>query len=617
LTIATRFKDPITFEVFKNGLTGLADEMGLVLLRTGHSPILSQAMDFSTAFGDPDGRVLAQGISMMIHVGTFPDVLSAVLRKFDGRIYPGDVYIFNCMDEVTQHLNDTYLVRPCFLEEKLIGFALTCAHQMDVGGSVPGSMDISASEIFQEGLQIPLVKLYERGELKESVVDIALRNVRLPALYWGDVEGHVAALRTGEIGLAAMVERYSLEGFRALSNELLDYTERVTRAAIEKIPDGTYEFEDWLDDDGISVTHDPIPLRVKIVIAGDSAVVDWEGTAPQVASSINVHITNTRSVSYGVLMGAIQEEILSNEGFYRCISVRAPDGSLVNAKRPAAVGYRGAGCCYRMVDALLGALHHAVPDRIPAAGDGGPAVLSLSGFDATGARFLETGVAALSGWGARPGLDGIDYVSPFGANIGLRPVEMTEQEGRLRVESLGYESDTGGAGQWRGCVAVRSQSRLLVDAAVLRVRAQRHKTRPYGLAGGEPGTLSHLVVNPNQPNEQVFPGTATIKLTKGDIIRYVHSAGGGYGHRFLRDPEAVLDDVLDEKITVDFAERTYGVAVDVARGRVDKDKTAALRHAAIAGEAVALSVSGSTITAPDTSRSRVAFTRRRVSKPDL
>jgi N-methylhydantoinase B len=580
LAVVTGFKDPITFEVFKNGLIGLADEMGLVTLRTSHSPTLSMAMDFSTAFCDPQGQVLAQGNSMMIHVGTFPDAMTAVLEKYAGRIYPGDVYIFNEMDAVAQHLNDLYVVKPCFIGDELIGFGVSTAHHVDVGGSVPGSMDITASEIFQEGLQIPLVKLYEKGRLSEAVMDILMRNVRLPALYSGDLEGQVAALHAGETGLIALVERYSLQGFRELSRELLDYTERLTQAAIARIPDGTYEFEDWIDDDGVNIDHDPVSFRVKIIVSGDEIIVDWAGTAPQVESSINVHITNTRSVSYGVLMGAFQEEIPSNQGFYRRVTVRAPEGSIVNAKRPAARGFRGLGSCYRMIDTLLGALHKAVPDRIPAAGDGGPGMLQLTGTDPVHGRFVEMGMGAgSSGWGGRPGLDGIDYVSPFGANVALRPIESTEQEGRLRIERMSYEPDTGGAGRWRGCLSLRTEARILVDGVVLRLRTQRQKTRAYGLAGGKPGTPSSTVLNPGRRDETSLPQTAIVKLKKNDLLQYIHSSGGGFGDPFLRDPQAVLADVLDEKITAAYAKREYGVAIDLGKKCVDERETRDLRAA--------------------------------------
>lgn len=571
----THFRDPITFEVFKNSVIGLADEMGLVILRTAHTPLISQAMDFSTAVCDPVGQVIAQGTSMMIHVGTFPDAMTAVLTKYGGRIEPGDVYLFNEMDGVAQHLNDLYVIKPCFLAEELLGFVVCTAHHADVGGRVLGSMDLAASEIFQEGLQIPLVKLYDKGRLSETVMDILLRNVRLPELVSGDLEGQVAALSIGEAGFARLVERYSIDGFRHLSNELLDYTERLTRSAIESVPDGTYGFEDWIDDDGVSVDHEPVPFRVKITVSGSSIVVDWDGTGPQVESSNNAHITNTRSVTYGVLMGVFRDEIQSNSGFYRPITIKAPEGSIVNAKRPAARGRRSRAC-YRMIDVLLGALHQAVPDRVPAGSDGGTGTLLFSGKEPARGSWMEL-IVSSSGWGGRPGLDGIDYVSSFGANMALRPVELIEQAGLLRIQQLSYEPDTGGPGQWRGCVSLRTEVRVLVDNVSLRVGGQRHKILAYGLAGGKRGGPTASMLNPGRPDERLLPGTTTVIMQKGDVIRYIHSSGGGFGDPYLRDPTLVLGDVLDEKVSVDGARRDYRVAIDIEHRRVDEDQTCQLR----------------------------------------
>jgi N-methylhydantoinase B len=575
---APAFRDPITFEVFKNGLTGLADEMGVVMLRTCHSPIATQSMDFSTALCDNEGNVLAQGSGMMIHLGTFPDVMRVVLNAYSTSFVPGDVYIFNDMDEAAQHLNDLYLIKPYFMDEQLLGFGLVSTHHVDIGGSVPGSMNVASSEIFQEGLQIPLVRLYEGGELNEAVMDILMRNVRLPDLYAGDLDGMLAAARVGEVGLAGLAKRYSVEGFRQLSQELLDYTERLTRAAILEIPDGVYEFEDWLDDDGIN-PDGPIPLRVKITVLADTVEVDWAGSAPQVESALNCHITNTRSVTYGVLVGAFQKEILSNQGLYRPITVKAPEGSVVNPRRPAARGCRGQ-TCFRMVDTLLGAMYKAVPLRIPAGSDGGVNYNFLTVLDRVRGRGYPAvlGGGNLSGWGGRPGLDGIDGISPFGANLAISGnVEVSEQHGHVRVESCGYVTDSGGAGRWRGCLSVATENRVLFDEGTLRARVSRRKIVPYGVAGGKSGTPSSSIVNPGRADEVTAPQNSPIAVKRNDVLRFIHAGGGGYGHPMLRDPQAVLNDVLDEKITVGYARREYGVVIDLKLGCVNEDETAILR----------------------------------------
>ena len=569
------FQDPITFEVFKNAVVSLADEMGLVTLRTSHSANIKISMDFSTAITDHEGRVLGQGNGMLLHLGSVPDALRLLLRKYEGRIYPGDVYILNNSDEAMQHLPDLYVLMPCYERDQLIGFAVCTSHMTDVGGRVRGSMSTSSREIFEEGLQIPLLKLYDGGVVNETLVEMLRRNVRLPDLVLGDIEGQMAACRAGERGLVQLTDRYTLPGLRHLGDELFAYTERVTRAAIHAIPDGTYEFEDWLDDDGVG--GPPVRIKVTVHVSGDRIAVDWTGSSDQVPSAINLHMTNTRSATYGALLGALGRDIPSNDGFYRCVDVTAPEGSVMNPRRPAAMAARFLTAA-RMMDALLGALAQALPDRVPAANDGGPDLVSFSG--ARGGAPFVVGMGSWGSWGGRPGLDGIDGISPLGANVAPSPIEVVEREGVFRVEQVAFVPDTGGAGRWRGGLGIVADYRVLVDEAEVQLRSSRREVRPYGLDGGAAGAPSANVLNPGT-HERELPVCDRPTVRRGDVVRHVTAGGGGYGDPMARSPEAVLDDVVGGKMTLDHAKRQYGVVIDPVAHSIDETRTAEIRNQAL------------------------------------
>jgi N-methylhydantoinase B len=551
------FADPVTFEVYRSQLVGLADEMGLIILRTSHSPILNHALDFSTAVCDASGRVLAQGNSMMVHIGTFPDAMSMIVDRWRDDLAPGDVFIFNDEDRVSQHLPDMYVAQPYFVGRELVGFGICCAHHVDIGGHTAGGMDVLAQSIFAEGIRIPLVKLYRAGKADEAVLAILKRNVRLPELLMGDLSGQLAALHAGEGGIAKLVERYGSDHFARLAEELLDYTERMVRREIAAIPDGRYEFADQLDDDGVG--GGPVPLRVAITVRGDAIEVDWTGSGPQAASAINCHIANTRSISYGALQATFREQVAGNDGFRRAVDVVAPPNTIVNAGRTAARGARGL-TIYRMVDTMLGALAQAMPERVPAAADGGPALVRFFGVDREGEAFVLPVGPWISGWGARMGSDGLDHASPLGANFANIPVEEVERSRRVRFEHRGFVPDTEGVGCWRGCYSVRFDIRFLSEGT-LQLLTQRRVVRPYGLAGGHPGSASSNTIDRGSGPEQL-PISAAISVSVGDLVSHVHSSGGGWGNPLEREPEAVLQEVLDEKMSRTRACEQYGVVLD-------------------------------------------------------
>jgi N-methylhydantoinase B len=557
-------RDPVTFEVFKNAMAVLADEMGLVMLRTAHSTIANSLRDFSTAICDSEGRVLAQGNTILLHLGTVSAAVTQLVERFAGRIHPGDVFVFNETVDVSQHLPDIYVIRACFVEDRLIGFTVCLSHHIDVGGRVAGGMAADSTEVFEEGIQIPLIKLVERSNLNEACRDLLLQNVRLPELFWGDLEGQMAACYVGEKGFAELARRYSVDGLETLQRELLDYTERLTRLELASIPDGEYDFEDWLDDDGFG--GGPVRIRVTVKVEGEGVEVDWTGSASQVRSALNCPMTNTRSVSYGALQGAFGEEIPSNSGFYRAIRVTAPSGTIVNPVRPAAHAARGITTA-RMLDTLLGALSKALPSRIPAAGEGGFHIAQIAGRGTDGRTVVAFCNSGLESWGGRPSLDGIEGVSPYQSNVAAHSVEALEREFEVRIEQRCYLPDTGGAGRWRGGLGHLNDVRFLGSEGSVVLRWGRRDFRPYGLAGGKPGLSTAVYLNPDSPGARQLPLYGSVRIQHNDVIRMITPGGGGFGDPRERDPEAVRADFVDQKITAAYALREYGVVIDEVNER--------------------------------------------------
>lgn len=567
-----RIKDLIAFEVVKNALISLADELAITVVRTAHSQTVRDAMDFSTAICDSKGRVIAQGCGIPLHLGSIPAAMDAVIAKYANDTNPGDIFLLNDPDEGGMHLPDAFMIKPVFVEERLIGYSAVVAHHQDIGGRAAGGNAVDSTEIFQEGLQIPLLKFYDRGELNATLLAIWLRNVRLPDLVFGDIQSQLAACHIGEVGLLQLVERYSTEGLQDLMDEILDYTEARVRSEIALIPNGAYSFEDYIDDDGFG--SGPIKIKVLVQISDDSIAVDFAGSSPQVKSALNATMSFTNSSVYTALMCVMSRDIPSNAGFYRPITVTAPKGSIMNPNRPAPRAARGL-TGFRMVDTTLGALAKALPGRVLAAGDGGPTMIAIGGTNVDGSAFILVDFQ-LGGWGGRPDRDGVDGTSSLTANLANVPIEEIELHQPARVEQYGLLADTEGAGKWRGCLAVVRELRFTADEGTLQIRSDRRKFLPYGLEGGDPGSPSNNILNPG-PNQKVLPSKITMPIMCGDSLRHNLAGGGGYGDPLQRDPALVLQDVLDEKVSPQRAAEKYGVIIDMQMEKVDVEKTIARR----------------------------------------
>jgi N-methylhydantoinase B len=567
--------DPILLEVFKNGFEAVADEMALILMRTAHSPIVRDAMDYSTALCDPTGQTLAQGLTTPMHLGSFYDAMRHLIRQYDGRVAPDDIFVGNDPYAASgQHLPDIYIIKPIFHSGGLRGWATTIAHHVDVGGLVPGSNSIGATEIHQEGLRLPFLKLLDGGAENSTLFDIIATNVRMPDQVLGDLRAQMAACRAGEQGYLALLERYGDETVATYGDALQDYAEALARAAFSDIPDGIYEFTDHID--GLGENPQPIEFRLKLTVAGSEVTADWTGTSPQVKGGINAPLSFCKSNVHAALRSIMPGDMPNCHGYSRPIHVIAPLGTLVNAVYPAPCGARGI-TGYRIVDCVFGALAKAVPDKVAADGTGGSTLPSFGGWD-QGRNFVFS-ECIMGTWGATSQHDGQEGVPHMASNQANVPVEMIEADYPIRIEKYGFIADTAGAGKFRGGVGLVREYRVLTDDVYFGVRSDKNIYPPHGLFGGEAGSPSRNLINPGNAERQL-PSLPVLPVTlqRDDVFRHEMAGGGGYGDPLDRDPALVREDVLDEKITVPHARAAYGVVF--AKGdaaMVDMGATAALR----------------------------------------
>ena len=567
--------DPITLEVIKNALSSVADEMALVLMRSAYSPVVRDSMDYSTALCDRHGQVIAQGLTLAVQLGAFPDAMQHLRAQYAGRMAPGDIFIMNDpYGAGGQHLPDIYVIQPLFLDGDIEGFACTMAHHSDVGGIAPGSVAIHATEVYQEGLRIPMLKLYEAGKPNDMLFQIIAKNTRQPVQVLGDLKAQLAACAIAERGFAAVLKRYGGVAVRPYLEAIMDQAERMMRAFISAIPDGDYRFTDWID--GLGETPQTLRIVVCVSVQGDEIEVDFTGTSAQVQGAINCPIAMSRSSAYCAIRCITSPDIPNCEGYMRPVRFKAPEGTILNPVLPASCGARGV-MGYRVFDAIMGALEQVVPERVLAAGEGGPTLFSVGGYH-RGRPFVLTEVM-VGTWGARAGKDGVEGISNPAANLSNQPVELIEAELPLEVVRYGMVQDSGGAGEHRGGLAFVREFKLLADEAVFTTRADRRDHPPYGFAGGRPGggSLNTLISGDQVRPLPTMPMEA-LKWKAGDVFRHVSASGGGYGNPLARDPARVLSDVLDDKVSVAAARELYGVVVQA--GVVDEAATRQLRAGA-------------------------------------
>ncbi len=515
--------DPVKLQVFKSLFHSIAEEMGATLKRTAYSPNIKERRDYSCAIFDDQCRMIAQGDHMPVHLGSMPLSVEAALEN--RTIGPGDMVLLNDPYKGGTHLPDITLVSGVFRGSRLLFYVACRAHHSDVGGMSPGSMPL-AEEIFQEGLRIPPVLVMKKGRLNRDVWDLVLYNVRTPEEREGDLAAMLGANRTGERRLLEIIEKYGLPEVRRYIEELLDYTERMTRHAISRIPNGTYEAEDVMDNDGIG--DQPIAIRVRIRIRGSDARVDFSASDPQAAGSINAVYAITASVVFYVFRTLVGLSIPSTAGGMRPLEIIAPEGTVVNARPPAAVCGGNVETSQRIVDVLYRCLSSSLPGIIPAASQGTMNNLTFGGTDSrTGKAFAYYETIA-GGMGARPTMDGISGVHTHMTNSMNTPVEVLEYAYPIRVQRYALRPRSGGAGRWRGGDGVVREVRFLTRAEVT-VLSERRRFRPYGLSGGSPGSAGRNRITREDGSVDRLPSKFTTSVSAGDVLTLETPGGGGWG----------------------------------------------------------------------------------------
>ncbi len=514
--------DPIELELFKNVFIAISEEMGAVLGRTALSPNIKERKDYSCSLFNEKGETLAQGSHIPVHLGAMPLSVQAALKAVT--FEKGDLVILNDPYRGGTHLPDITCISPIFLGRKLSFFVANRAHHSDVGGMTPGSMPL-ATELFQEGLIIPPLKLYSRGRMNKDVFDLILSNVRTPDERRGDLLAQFAANEIGRARLEEAVARFGAGKVRLYSGLVQDYTEKFLRETIRTIPDGVYAFEDFLDNDGISARS--IKIGVRVTIRDDEAVVDFSSSSPQTEGGVNANFAITCSAVLYVFRSLVEEDIPFNTGLMRPLEIVAPKGSIVNAEFPAACAGGNVETSQRIVDVLLGALAKAVPGRIPAASQGTMNNIAFGGYDPWRKRHFAYYETIGGGMGAGSDADGLDGVHTHMTNSLNTPLEALENYLPIRIRRYGLRKGSGGKGLHGGGEGIIREYEFRVSAA-LTIMSERRRFAPYGACGGGPGAKGKNTLI-SRGRTKTLGSKVNVKLRPGDVLRIETPGGGGYG----------------------------------------------------------------------------------------
>ena len=566
---AERHVDPILFEVIRNALVEVTEEMSVSLQRTAFSTNVKTRLDYSSAFVDADGRMVAQAFCQPAHLITIGRVVPRAVTEFGAEnLAPGDMLVVNDPHRQASHLNDIFLIAPVYHGGELMGFLSNICHHVDVGGGAPASIG-AFRETYQEGIILPVVKLVARGEIDAGLWKTILANVRAKKEVAGDLRAQISANNLGMRRLEAVLDRYGLDTVRFYTQTLLDYTEKRTRAELAKLPCGTFEAEGWLDDDGMS--DRPVHLKARITLDGRRAVFDFTGTDMQRWAPMNCNMTQTFTACVFVLKCLIDPDVPLNEGFYEVLEVIAPAGSAVNARHPVAI-VGGWEVSTRLCEVLFKALSQAMPDKVPAGTKGMICHVGFGGEDPrTGDyyTFLET---MAGGFGGRIRSDGPDAVQTNVQNTQNAPVEETELNYPVRILRYSLIPDSEGPGRFRGGLGLCREYVFPDHEPIFTTLADRVRFPPWGLFGGGDGRPArYLTVRDGETVP--IPSKGTAPVASGTMIRVETCGGGGYGPAWERDPARVLVDVLEEKVSVERAREVYGVEIDASDGSIDAAAT--------------------------------------------
>jgi N-methylhydantoinase B len=557
--------DPATFEIVKNSLYKIAEEMRVVLAKTAYSPLLKSAGDYSCGVFDARGEMVAQGPDLPIHLGSMPDAVRAVVARFASDVHGGDVFVHNDPYFGGSHLPDVNVVRPAFHDGDLLGYTCLRAHWPDIGSATPGSYG-AVTQIFGEGLRIPPSRLISRGVLNVDLENLIFANVRTPDERKGDLGAQLAATLRATERLDALAQRYGSVEVIGYMAQVMDYSERLMRAALVDLPDGEGSFEDFCDGDGIADDASGADARFRIKLSvrktADRLIVDFAGTDPQVKGPMNAPLSVTASGVYCGLKTAVDPNNLipPNSGCWRTIEIRAPKGSVVNAEFPAPVVYANHEMSHRVADMVMGALVNFLPEQVMACSQGTSAILTLGGVDPRNGRHYVSYETIKGGFGARPNKDGINCIASGISNTMNTPVEVLEMAFPVRVECYAVNPDSGGAGRYRGGCGAKRIWRMLEGAdAIGALCMERMTSPPFGLRGGSAGAAAVVTLTTPDGMTRSLPSKGAFAAPAGSTIDMLTPGSGGFGPASERDPAAIGHDLLDGYVSASAATRDYGV----------------------------------------------------------
>jgi N-methylhydantoinase B len=549
--------------------------MGYTLVRTGRSTIITEIKDISCVITDAKGQTIAQAHHTPSLLAGFEITMRELVKAYGPEdLEHGDVIVTNDPYRGCQHIMDLYAIAPVFHGSELIGFVGNITHHTDLGGVAAGGVAGGIREIYLEGLRLPMVKLVKRGIEDREIFGIIANQIRVPDKTLGDIRAQISSLMVGVDRLDRLFRKYGKTVVQTACVDLLDYSERRMRQGLQTIPSGIYCGEDFIDDDGIN--DRPIRVAVKLTINGGHAIVDLTESDPQAEGNTNSTIANTYAAAYYVMIAVVDPQMPPNSGCYRPIEVLTKSGTIVDPLPPGAVAAR-TNCSQKIVEALFRALASAVPDRVPAGGHAQITTCAFGGFDSeTRQRFVFTDIQG-GGNGGRPHADGSDGQDSHLPRFMNTPVEAIEQRFPIRIERYELVPDSGGAGKFRGSLALRRDIRVLTGPVSFARYADRHTIAPKGLFGGHDGTTGHFELNPETNHARPLRSKGLDTLQADDLVRLTLPGAGGYGDPKERSLDALDRDLMDGKVTPDAAETHYAVVVDRAVPRIERDATQRLR----------------------------------------
>lgn len=538
--------DPVRRELLKNALVTTADNALVMVTRTARTSNVKNSMDFSAAVCDAQGRLVAQGLAVPVHLGVVMPALEACLAHFGDDIHEGDVLASNDPYSGCSHLNDIFTFKPVYVDGRRVAIVSLILHHSDLGGRVPGGNAADSMEVFEEGLRIPPVKMVQKGVPNETLMRIIAFNTRVPDRVMGDVRAQLAALDAAAAEVEKLARSWQPDVLEAYLDDLINYAETLTRADIAALPDGEVEFVEWNDDDGVG--NGPIRIHLKLTKTGSEIIADFSQTDDDKGGAVHCNRAFAVSCTYAAIRTVLGPQIPNNAGLYRAITVNTRPGTFVDVSFPAAVGSRGQ-VGFRLRSIVLGALALLLPGRMPACAGGSEFAIAASGADGAGRRFLHLEFHNNTSLGGGPDADGQDAGPYCIGNLANVPVELIEAENPLRIDEYGFLPDTGGAGRYRGGLGLVRQYRLLADDVQVQVRSDRFKSQPFGLFGGGGGAHARSILNPGTAAEEALPSKFTRRFNAGDVLRFEMAGAGGYGPAEERDPAAIAEDIRQGKVT--------------------------------------------------------------------